>query len=205
AGWDLLTDDCWQRRHELTLALELNRAECEFLTGDMGAAGTRLAELSRFAAGAVEEGLVACLGIDLYSALSRSDRALEIALDYLRRRGINWSAHPTDAEVRQEYERVWSLLGARTIEQVVDLPSMSDPESLTTLDVLIRASPPAQFTDKNLFALASCKAITLSLEKGNVDASWFAYIWLAVIAGSVFGDYKAAFRFGQLGYEQVER
>ena len=31
----LLAEDCWERRHELTFALELHRAECEFLTGEL--------------------------------------------------------------------------------------------------------------------------------------------------------------------------
>ncbi len=203
AGAELLPDDRWRRCHELTFALELNRAECEFLTGNMVAAEKRLAELSSFAAGAVEEAAVACLGIDLYPALARSDRAVEIAIDYLHRRGIDWSPHPTDAEVRREYERIWSLLGARTIEQIIDLPPMSDPESLATLDVILRLAPAANFTDKNLYALGPCKAINLSLEKGISDGAWFACSWLATIAGREFGDYKASFRFGQLAYEQV--
>ena len=33
AGAALLPQDSWERRHELTYALELDRAECEFLTG----------------------------------------------------------------------------------------------------------------------------------------------------------------------------
>ncbi len=33
AGAVMLPEDSWERRHELTFALELNRAECEFLTG----------------------------------------------------------------------------------------------------------------------------------------------------------------------------
>ncbi len=32
-GATLLAEDCWERRRELIFALELNRAECEFLTG----------------------------------------------------------------------------------------------------------------------------------------------------------------------------
>src|SRR5262249_1474182 len=66
AGAELLANDRWQRRHELTFALELGRAECAFLTGDQDEAEKRLAELSTSAAGPVEEGLVACLGIDLH-------------------------------------------------------------------------------------------------------------------------------------------
>ena len=36
AGVALLPEDSWERRHELTFALELHRAECEFLTGAIG-------------------------------------------------------------------------------------------------------------------------------------------------------------------------
>src|SRR5439155_19779545 len=50
AGAALLADDCWERRPELILALELNRAECEFLTGALAAAEERLAMLSSRAA-----------------------------------------------------------------------------------------------------------------------------------------------------------
>jgi len=45
AGVKLLPDDCWERRHELAFALEVNRAECEFLTGEPAAAEQRLATL----------------------------------------------------------------------------------------------------------------------------------------------------------------
>ena len=38
---------------------------------------------------------------------SQSDRDVEIALDYLRRAGIAWSAQPTSEEVGREYERMW--------------------------------------------------------------------------------------------------
>ena len=36
AGAALLTEDCWERQHEIEFALELHRAECEFLTGTDG-------------------------------------------------------------------------------------------------------------------------------------------------------------------------
>jgi predicted ATPase len=45
AGAALLVEDSWERRHELTFALELHRAECEFLTGALAEAEQRLAAL----------------------------------------------------------------------------------------------------------------------------------------------------------------
>src|SRR5260221_4649500 len=82
---------------------------------------------------------------------------------------------------------------------------MSDPASLATLDVLTKVLPPALFTDANFLSLAICRAVNLSLERGNSDGSCFAYVWLGIIAGPHFSNYKAGFRFGCLGYELVEK
>ena len=64
---------------------------------------------------------------------------------------------------------------------------MSEPGFLATLDVLIKVLPPALFTDANLLSLAICRAVNLSLEQGNSDASCVAYVWLG-------HDRRTAFR-----------
>jgi PAS domain S-box-containing protein len=205
AGAALLPEDSWQRRHELTFALELQRGECEFLTGALTEAEQRLAALSTRAANTVERATVACLRVDLYTTLDQSSRAIAVGLDYLRHLGIDWSPHPTEEETRREYERIWSQLGSRMIEDLIELPLMSDPASLATMDVLTKIGPPSLHTDAHLFSLVICRAINLSLESGNCDGSCFAYVRLGMVAGSHFGDYQAAYRFGRLGHDLVER
>src|SRR5262249_3419045 len=127
AGAAMLGEDSWERRRELTFALELHRAECEFLTSAPAAAEDRLILLSTRAATTIERASVACLQLDLYTTLGHSARAVANGLDYLRHLGIEWSAHPTDEDVRREYERFWSQLGTRTIENLIELPAMTDP------------------------------------------------------------------------------
>jgi PAS domain S-box-containing protein len=205
AGVALLEKDSWERRHELTFALELNRAECEFLTDAREEAEQRLAALSSRAATMVERATVACLRADLYMTLDQGSRAVAVGLDYLRHLGIDWSPHPTEEEARREYERIWSQIGGRTIEELVDLPLMSAPASLATLDVLTKLGPAAFFTDFNLHALVVCRAINLSLEHGYSDGSCPHFEWLGAVAGACFGDYQAGSRFGQLGYDLVEK
>ena len=200
-GADLLADRYWQRRHELIFDLELHRAECEFLTGEFAPAEQRLTTLSSRAANPVELATVTCLRVDLYTTLDRTDRVVAVCLDYLRDLGIEWSPHPTEEEARREYERIWINIGNRAIEELIDLPLMSNPTSLGTLDVLTKFLGPVAYTDPNLVSLTACRAINLSLEQGNGDGSCVAYVWLGRIAGPHFGDYKAGFRFGQLGYE----
>jgi PAS domain S-box-containing protein len=204
AGAALLVEDCWEHQHELIFQLELHRAECEFLTG-APAAEQRLNLLSTRAANMLERAAVACLRVDLYTSLDQSSRAIAVGLDYLQHLGIDWSPHPTEEEARREYQRIWSQLGDRTIESLIELPLMSDPASLATLDVLAKIVPPAFYTDANLLALITCRAVNLSLERGNCDASCSAYEWLCMLAGPHFGDYQTAvYRFGQLGYDLVE-
>ena len=205
AGATLLADDRWERRHELTFALEMYQAECEFLTGQSVAAVERLSTLSSRASNSIERATVAGLRVDLYTALGQSELAVVVCLDYLRGLGIDWSLRPTEAEARYEYERIWSQLGDRAVEGLIELPLMSDPASLATMDVLTKVLPPAAFTDLNLVDLIICRMVNLSLEQGNSDSSCFAYACLGMAAGPHFNDYKAGFRFGRLGYELVER
>jgi len=82
---------------------------------------------------------------------------------------------------------------------------MTDPTSLATLDVLNRLSSPAQYTDLNLYTLAACQMLSLTLDRGNSDASAVAYGRLGMIAGLRFDEYENAYRVGQLAYELVDR
>ncbi|HTY23622.1 MAG TPA: PAS domain S-box protein [Desulfomonilaceae bacterium] len=204
-GTMLVAEDCWERRHDLAYSLEISRAECEFLTGDHEGAEQRLAIILEHAADTIEQAAVACLRIDLYTALDQSKRAIAAGLDFLRRVGIDCPPHPSEEEVRCEYERVKATLGSHAIEEPLGLPLMSNPAALATVEVLTKLWPPAVFTDANLASLILCKAVSLSLEWGNCDASCFAYALLGRIAGRDFGNYQDGFRFGQLGYQLVER
>ena len=161
--------------------------------------------LSSRAAGTVELATVACLHIDLFTMLNQSDRAVTVCLDFLRHLGVEWSPHPTKEQAHREYERIWSQLGNRTIEELIDLPVMTDAASRVTLDVLTMVLLAAKFTDANLYCLAVCWAVNLSVERGNSDGSCIPYASLGVIAGPHFGNYRAGFQFGQLGYELVQK
>src|SRR5438445_129006 len=143
--------------------------------------------------------------MELFTPLGRSDRAVEACLAYLRGIGIQWSARPTEEEVRQEYERLWRQIGSRSIEELVDLPLMSDPELRATMDVLHASLPAVLWADENLFWLVICRMANLSLEHGHSDGSCFAYVCLGMLLGHRFGNYRAGFSFGKLGLDLVEQ
>jgi PAS domain S-box-containing protein len=205
AGMALLDESDWERQYELTFSLWLERAECEYLTGQFAAAEPRLSLLSTRARTTVDSAAVTRVRINLYMNLDHSDSAVEVGLEYLRRINGQWSPHPTEEDVRQDYDRLWQRLGSGSIEALLDLPLMSDPDRCATMDVLTVLASPALFTDLNLFRLVVGRMAALSVEHGNSDGSCLAYVWLGAILGTYFGDYQTGFRFGRLGLDLVEK
>ncbi|MGY3496367.1 ATP-binding sensor histidine kinase [Bradyrhizobium sp. USDA 4502] len=205
AGAMLLPEDAWSRRQALAFALELSQTDCELWTGELSSAEQRLAALAARAVDTVQRAAVASRRVDLYTMLGVIDRAVAVGLEFLQSVGINWPADPTEADAHREYERIWSALGGRAIEELVELPLMHDPESLATLDLLTILATPAMYTDLNLFALITCRAVNLSVERGNSDAAPAHFSAVGWQAGDRFGDYEAGYRFGKIGCDLTER
>jgi predicted ATPase/signal transduction histidine kinase len=203
-GRSLLECEVWKSQYRLTFDLELLQAECEFLTGDPLIAEGRLSDLAGRAENLIDLAAVTRIRMALYTTLFRIDRAVEVGLEYLLSCSVKWSPHPTNEDVSEELDRMRSLIGERSIEDLVDLPIMIDPVCLATMEVLAELEAPANFSDSNLFHLVLLRMTNFSLEHGNCDASAFAYASLNVILGLGLGDYRTALRFGQLGYDLVE-
>ena len=141
-------------RHELTFALEFHRAECEFLTGER----RRRRSAWRCCHAAPQTSSIwlpspACGWISTrpWTGATAPSRW---ALDYLRRVGIEWSAHPTKEEVTARIRA--DLAAAREPpDRGAARPAvMTDPVWRATMDVLTVVMSPALFTDQNL--LSSC-------------------------------------------------
>ena len=175
------------------------------MTGDLVSAEERLSIVAERVTNLVDEGSVACLRIALYTVLRRWDRAIEIGLAYLTKVGIAWSPHPTAEEVREEHERLWQQLGSRPIESLFDLPAMSDPETRLTIDVLCELQGSSHWMDQNLEHLLLLRMANLSMQHGNTDASTVAYAYLSLVVGVRFGQYAAAYRFGLLAIDLVDK
>jgi PAS domain S-box-containing protein len=204
AGAALLSEDAWERRQELAFALELHSADCEICLSALQSAQERLAALTTHAVSAVQRCVVAHRRSYLHMMVGEFEDAVAVALACLRDVGIDWSSHPTELETRNEYASTWSLLADRKIEDLIDLPLMQDPEALATIDVLTSLRTPALHTDQNLFALCTCRATNLSLERGNCEAAPANYVAMGLIAGARYGHYEEGYRFTKMACNLLE-
>ena len=95
AGMALLDERDWGSQHELAFSLSLERAECEFLTGNFDLAEQLSGELLQRAASNVDQAAVYHLKVDFHVIKSENQQAVASALACLRLFGIDLPAHPT--------------------------------------------------------------------------------------------------------------
>jgi PAS domain S-box-containing protein len=204
-GMALLDREDWERRYQLAFDLWLLRAECEFLCGNFEEAARLISELIKRATSKTDIAAAYRLRINFHIIKSEYREAVGNALKCLRLFGIEIPEQPTWEQVHDEYEEVWRNLGALSIESLIDLPSMTDPEIQAATGVLSSLYEVAFFTDKNLFLLSTCQIVNLSLKWGTIGASAHGFASFGNILGRAFHRYADAYRFGKLGVDLAEK
>ncbi|MBV9873147.1 MAG: AAA family ATPase [Verrucomicrobia bacterium] len=205
AAMALLGDRGWTSRYELTFAVWLERAESEFLSGSFDEAERLIVALLGRAVSKIDKAAAYRLKLDLHVRKSEYPKAVENALDCLRLFGIEMQPHPSNQQVQLEFEKVWQNLGDRSINTLIDLPLMTDPEMQAAMRVLAALVGPALYTDINLTYLHLCHMVNVSLKFGTTDASAHGYVWFGLILGPFAHRYADGYRFGKVACDLVEK
>jgi PAS domain S-box-containing protein len=205
AGMALLDEKNWSSHYELMFSLWLERAECEFLTGDFGKAEQLIGELLHRGMSKVDQAAAYSLKVLLHTVKAENTQAVDSALTCLRLFGIDLPPNPIWEQVQAEYKMVWQTLNGRPIEDLIDLPVMTDPELLAVTDMLSAMLPPAYFTDFNLYGLLVCRIVNVSMEHGTNGASANAFGYFGSVLAPVFHRYQDGSRFTRLALDLVEK
>ena len=205
AAMGLLDERDWDSQYALMFSLWLERAECEFLSGDFDKADQLIMELLQRATSKVDEAAAYHLKVQLQIVKGEYPQAVDSALECLCLFGIDLPAHPTWEQVRAEYETVWRNLDGCPIESLIDLPLMTDPELQAAMQVLRWLVEAAYATDLQLFCLYLCRMVNISMLHGTSSPSAYAIGWLGTILLPEFHHYSEGHRFTRLACELVEK
>src|SRR6202007_1532889 len=204
-GMTLLDERDWANQYELMFRLRLERAECEFLTGNFDTAEQLIGELLERAASKVDQARAYRLKVVLHTVKSENAQAVDTGLTCLRLFGIDLPLHPFWELVQAEYETVWQTLDGRPIESLIELPLMTDPELQGAMQVLSVLQAPAHITEFPLLCLLVCRMVNISMQDGTSGASAHGYALLGYILGPVFHRYSEGYRFAKLACNLVEK
>jgi predicted ATPase len=197
-GIQLLTDDSWERKYELVLGLYETAAEAAYLGGDFEQT-EQLAEvvLTR-AKTLLEKVKVYEVKIQAYGAQNQALKAVNTALIVLKQLGVEFPENPSQSDVQLAMAEIASALTDRSIEDLINLPEMTERYPLEAMRILSSAIALAYQAVPELFPLILFKQINLSLQHGNAPLSAFAYVTYGLMLCGVMGDIESGYQFGKL-------
>ncbi|MGB6295293.1 MAG: AAA family ATPase, partial [Rivularia sp. (in: cyanobacteria)] len=206
-GIQLLSSDSWETEYELTLGLNETLAEVTYLIGDFQASEDFVEIVLAKAKTVLEKIKVYEIRIQAYGAQGKAIEAVNTAVNVLRQLGIVFPENPTQSDVEQAMAQTASKLAGtgREIEELADLPEMTEAEPLAAMRILSSSITLAYQSFPELMPLICAKQIDLSLKYGNASLSAIAYISYAIILCGVVGDIETGYQFGNLAQTLVNQ
>ncbi len=204
-GIQLLTDDSWETKYELALGLYETAAEAAYLGGDFEQT-EQLAEVVLTRAKTLLEKIkVYEVKIQAYGAQNQALKAINTALIVLKQLGVEFPENPSQSDVQLAMVEIASLLTQRSIEDLVNLPEMTEARPLATMRILTSTISPAYQSFPQLFPLIIFKQINLSFKHGNAPLSAYAYVNYGVILCCMVGDIESGYQFGNLASSMLDK
>jgi len=161
-GLALLGDDGWAAAYDLAFKLLLERAECELRRGKLDVSAKLIEDLLLKAKSRTDRTQAFRLRITLQKLHGEMALAAQTALECLKMFEMTYPEHPTDEDVRREYEDLERRIGSRSIESLIDLPLMDDPEIRAVSGILLEHFVWAFTTSMQRASICSCAASSSS-------------------------------------------
>lgn len=204
-GSSLVPTEDWPNLYGLFLSLRREAAEAAYLCGDFVSAG-RLAEEVLLNATTVLDKIGAYkVQSQICWAQKRQIDGIRILLPVLAEMGIHFPENPTPSDVQAGLRETWAKLAGRRIEDLVDLPLMTDPEKLAAMEILATIRPLAYMVFPSLYPLINLAMVNLSVEYGNAPLSAYGYTGYALLLEGTAGDIDASYRFATLALNVLDR
>jgi predicted ATPase len=196
----------WQSQYSLMFTAHVECAECMYLIGQFTQADTLLELALEHAHSNLDKATVYRFKLNLYSTTGEMDKAIEIGLQGLKMFDVHLPLEASLKEVSQADEEIWQILGHRQIADLIDLPRMTDVDTLSTMQILAALWAPAHFRNEALRDAVIINLVKLSLKYGTANESIHGYVFFAMyLCDRKIGKYHKAYQFGKLSYDLAEK
>ncbi|NET60095.1 MAG: GAF domain-containing protein, partial [Symploca sp. SIO2E6] len=188
----------WQSHYDLTLALFVEAAEAAYLTGDFMQQDQLTSVVLHQANQLLDKVKVYEVKIQAYIAQNQLTEAMQTALTVLKLLGVKFPTKPSKWDFWRGLLATKLALAGKSIEDLVRLPPMKQPDKLAAMRILSSVISAAYFTLPELMPLIVFQQVNLSVKFGNDSLSASAYGSYGLILCDFADDIATGYRFGQL-------
>ncbi|MEH2283974.1 MAG: AAA family ATPase [Nostoc sp.] len=204
-GLGLLASDSWDNQYELTLALHSEAAEAAFLSGDFEGMQRFVEIVQNCAKTLLDKIKVYEVQMQAYVGQNRLLEGVNKGLQVLKLLGVEFPQEPNPSDIGQALFETAAILNGLRIEDLIDLPQMSDRYKLAAIRILSSLFAPAYIAAPQLLLLTLCKQVDLSVQYGNASVSPSAYANYGLLLCGIVGDIDSGHQFGQLALNLLSK
>ncbi|MEG4810534.1 AAA family ATPase [Microcoleus sp. F8-D3] len=200
----LLAADSWQSDYDLTLPIYVETVEAEYLNGNFEQAEQFLEVVLQEAKTLLDRVKVYEVKIQSYISQYRFSEAIETGLEVLEKLGLSLSQMSEDPGILIQAIARKLVEENRQIEDLADLPEMTDSYQVAAIRILLTVTSAAYITNPALKSRLLFAMMDLCLTYGNPPLAAGVYVNYGVFL-TVSGDINSGYRFGQLSLRLLEQ
>ena len=194
AGMSLLAPDSWERNYSMTLRLYVETLEAEYLNTNFEQAEVLAEVVLRSAKNQLDIVKVYQLKVLFYQAQSLMLKAVETGLEVLEMLGVKLLDNQTIAVPKLP-----------RIEELENLPVMTDPYQLAAMEILTALYPPAYIAKPEIVSSLVLTMVNLCIERGHSALATFPYTLYGMIQCGIEGDIEAGYYAGLIALKLLEQ
>ncbi|MEG3988138.1 AAA family ATPase [Microcoleus sp. S28C3] len=193
-GISLLAPDSWDRNYSMTLQLYVETLEAEYLNTNFEQAENLAEVVLRSAKNQLDRVKVYQLKILFYQAQSQMLKAVETGLEVLKMLGVNLLDNETIAVPKLP-----------RIEELENLPVMTDPYQLAAMEIMTALYPPAYIAKPEIVSSLVLTMVNLCIDHGHSALAPFPYTLYGMILCGTEGDIEAGYYAGLIALKLLEQ
>lgn len=205
AGLAFLGPKAWKTHYNLTLSLHTKALQTAYPNADLQEIETIFKHVKKNSENLLDQvGAYKSL-IQAYLAQNQFQKAVKAGFDILELLGCDFSNHTDLSDTQIAFEKTRSLLKSKTAEDLIQMPTMTDPNKTAILKLLADICVPVYFFRPELLPLMVFRAIKLSVIYGNLPESCFIYSVYGLLLTGLYADIDSGYQFGKIGLELAEK
>ncbi len=202
---ELLPYNYWDKDYDTSLKLYTEWAESEYISGNVNDAKKLFNIVLSNAKNLLDKMKVYSLEIEYYLTQHEYEKELKLVLQALKELGVNMPDKPGKLAFLPGFLKTKIDLRHKNIEDLIDLPKVTDPKINAIMNMLVRCGEVSYFAYPNYFPITIMKTINWSIRYGNSVFSPIAYLFYGVILSSVLGDIDKGYKFAKLGLDLANK
>ncbi|HEY9670060.1 MAG TPA: AAA family ATPase [Waterburya sp.] len=204
-GMELLASNRWKNQYNLTLELYLETIEVQYLNTQFEQADKISTVALQQAKTLLDRVKVYELNIQSYIAKQQYEEAIDTALKVLAKLGVALPLKPSKQRFEEEQRAMKLLLIDKQIEDLANLPEMTDLDKLAAMKILMAVASAAILTNPMLYPLVTLTAVNLCIEYGNPPQAAGVYVFYGGLLCGAMEDIDSGYQFGQLSLKLLEK